>query len=96
MSLQLLTNPQHPDPHLKLLYSPLPPLPHVCRHKPSAFCQCQGSVLVALDWLLASPLDEELMRRREGSGAPGYGKSHAGGRLVGPAGDERAAVFHVV
>ncbi|KAF6260481.1 hypothetical protein COO60DRAFT_1637574 [Scenedesmus sp. NREL 46B-D3] len=69
--LALLTNPQHPHPHLRVLSSPLPPLPHVCRHAPAAVCLCQASVLVAVDWLLASPPDEELLRQREHATAEG-------------------------
>ncbi|WIA09876.1 hypothetical protein OEZ85_010090 [Tetradesmus obliquus] len=64
MTVQL-TNPESPEPQLQLLAGALPPLPHVCRHQPGAVCLCQGSVLAALDWLLASPPDDATLEARQ-------------------------------
>lgn len=64
MTVQL-TNPESPEPQLQLLAGALPPLPHVCRHQPGAACLCQGSVLAALDWLLASPPDDATLEARQ-------------------------------
>jgi hypothetical protein len=82
MALRLLSNTQQPDPQLRLLHSPLPPLLHVCRHVQGASCLCQVSVLVALDWLLASPPDEDLLRLREGPSRHPHRESRAAWQLA--------------
>jgi hypothetical protein len=73
--LQLLTNPLQPHPCIRVLSSPLPPLPHVCDSGKSAgVCLCQAAVLVVLDWLLAFPPDAALLQRRAHSAARGHGE----------------------